>query len=382
MRADIAALRGFMIPEIASPRPGQPMRIEWMIAGFLSLLWLAGLGTYGMAYFGESAEEANFLDVIVYTAALVSPLMCLWCGAWVVRYTNAVRAETERLSKSVADLESAVTLASPASTEIVINSIKDAAQTAMKSEQARITTQIRNLADDHRKVADAMRQLLKARVNDQEAITTLIDTAKSVTTKAAQKAGAADEARAETLKKLVQLAEPETDQDPLPLEAPKEEEAPALFWGDINRALNFPATADDQDTFDAIRTVVQHRPIEKLLQRAESVLAHLAEEGIYMDDLSSTPTNPELWRNFADGKRGKDIDAMGTVRDPAAMALARGRLRNNPEFRETVLEFLRRFDVVLQEYLSSAKTTEIMDLADTRSGRAFQLLARVNGAFD
>jgi len=82
-----------------------------------------------------------------------------------------------------------------------------------------------------------------------------------------------------------------------------------------------------------------------LLQSAEDVLSVMAQEGIFMDDLGTPPSDPDLWRRFAQGERGTAICDIGTVDDQAAIALVRGRL------------------------------------AGTRSGLAFLLLARVNGAF-
>jgi hypothetical protein len=56
-------------------------------------------------------------------------------------------------------------------------------------------------------------------------------------------------------------------------------------------------------------------------------------------------------------------------------------MKSDPIFRDTALFFHRRFDAVLAEFASEASDERLLELADTRSGRAFMLLARVNGAF-
>jgi len=73
---------------------------------------------------------------------------------------------------------------------------------------------------------------------------------------------------------------------------------------------------------------------------------------------------------------------MGSIVDQAALALARGRTRADNIFKDASLHFLRLFDRFLQEFLDEATDKEVEDLAETRTGRAFQLLARVSGTFD
>jgi len=118
-----------------------------------------------------------------------------------------------------------------------------------------------------------------------------------------------------------------------------------------------------------------------LLQSAEDVLSVMAQEGIFMDDLGTPPSDPDLWRRFAQGERGTAICDIGTVDDQAAIALVRGRMRTDEQFKAKTLELLRAFDRVLTELGPQATDRELTDLAGTRSGLAFLLLARVNGAF-
>ena len=57
-------------------------------------------------------------------------------------------------------------------------------------------------------------------------------------------------------------------------------------------------------------------------------------------------------------------------------------MRSDSIFRDSALFFQRRFDGVLAEFAAEASDAEIEELAGTRSGRAFMLLARLSGSLD
>ncbi len=83
-----------------------------------------------------------------------------------------------------------------------------------------------------------------------------------------------------------------------------------------------------------------------------------------------------------DGVRGPEVAGVGGIEDPAALERARALIKSDPIFRDTALYFQRRFDGVLAEFGRAADDARLIELADTRSGRAFTLLARLGGAFD
>ena len=91
---------------------------------------------------------------------------------------------------------------------------------------------------------------------------------------------------------------------------------------------------------------------------------------------------PELWRRFAQGERGGAVAALGGIRDRRALAIAGGRLRGDPVFRDAAHHFLRRFDRMLADLEPAASDAQIAGLTDTRTARAFILLGRVMGIFD
>ncbi len=172
------------------------------------------------------------------------------------------------------------------------------------------------------------------------------------------------------------------DQGALALGTPADDMAPPLAVHQFIRALNFPETADDQDGFVALRLALQDRKAGQVVQAAQDVLTLLSQDGIYMDDLRPDMSRPELWRQFAHGARGKEIAALGGVRDRAALALASARMKQDPIFRDAAHHFLRRFDQMFAEFEEAASDSEISALSETRTARAFMLLGRVAGTFD
>ena len=151
---------------------------------------------------------------------------------------------------------------------------------------------------------------------------------------------------------------------------------------DYIKALNFPDDEHDKVGFDALRRALRDRTARRLVQASQDVLTLLSQDGIYMDDLRPEPIDADLWRSFAAGTRGKQIDRLGAVRDHSAVGLIVGRMREDTIFRDAVHHFLRRFDEMLVTFEEQATDTDLLALADTRTARAFMLLARASGTFD
>ena len=168
----------------------------------------------------------------------------------------------------------------------------------------------------------------------------------------------------------------------LPLGTQVDDLRPPLERADFIRALNFPETAEDKDGFAALRRALKDRPTAQLIQAAQDVLTLLSQEGIYMDDLRPDMARPEIWRNFAGGARGRAIAALGGIRDRSSLALAAARMKSDPIFRDAAHHFLRRFDQMFSSFADEASDSDISDLSDTRTARAFMLLGRVAGTFD
>ncbi len=184
-------------------------------------------------------------------------------------------------------------------------------------------------------------------------------------------------------KPLHPAPKPESAQRALPLDEPTSaDSAGPPDRAEILRALNFPTDADDAAGFRAMRRAMGDRAVAQVLRAAEDVLNLLSQDGIYMDDLDPVATDPALWRRFAEGERGSELAGLAGIEDTTAISLTRGRMRTDEVMRDTALHFLRHFDLLLKEMAPQLADTDVGRLADTRTGRAFMLLATVTGALD
>lgn len=151
----------------------------------------------------------------------------------------------------------------------------------------------------------------------------------------------------------------------------------------IVRALNFPQNAEDTDGFAVLRQALASRDLAQLLQAAEDCLNFLSQDALYMDDLLIAPASADDWRAFAKGGRARaSLLPMQGIRDEEALAQVRTRMRADPIFRDTALVLQRRFDDFLTVFAAEADDSELLDLMNTRTGRAFVLFAQVNGSLD
>jgi hypothetical protein len=158
---------------------------------------------------------------------------------------------------------------------------------------------------------------------------------------------------------------------------------PRIPWGDIARALDFPRDADDTAGFDAVRSAIRDPEVARLLQAAEDVLTMLAADGLHMEDTDPDHASLAAWRAYGEGARGPKAAAIGGIRDDAVVAPVRARVRGDAIFRDACLVFVRRWNVLVGRVLGELGEDPLLrDIADTRSGRAFMLVARAMGAFD
>ena len=178
------------------------------------------------------------------------------------------------------------------------------------------------------------------------------------------------------------VQDPTAEQPGLALGTPAEDLRAPLVVGDFVRALQFPETPDDKEGFRALRLALEDRTVAKLIRAAQDVLTLLSQDGIYMDDLKPDLCQPDLWRRFAGGERGRSIAALGGIRDRTALALTAARMKADPVFRDAAHHFLRTFDKTFAEFEPNATDAELAELSDTRTSRAFMLFGRVTGTFD
>lgn len=190
--------------------------------------------------------------------------------------------------------------------------------------------------------------------------------------------------RREVSRLIVPRAAPQApaDQPALAFEAPAEETNPPLERPDLIQALNFPNDENDTEGFAALRRALRDRAARKLVQASQDVLTLLSQDGIYMDDLRPDPVDPALWRRFAKGERGPSVDRLGAIRHHDAQIAIAGRARQDTIFRDAVHHFLRCFDQMLITFEEHATDTDLLQMAETRTARAFMLLGRATGTFD
>ncbi len=173
------------------------------------------------------------------------------------------------------------------------------------------------------------------------------------------------------------------DQDLDPFDAP----APAvaaggLDWDKLVTAANFPENEQDKATLDALMEVINDKQVADVLQSAEDVLSALADSNLFMEDITPHHAPAEKWRGYIlEGDR-RDLIDLGGVRDPHAIEEATNALQDRDGFESTTLTFLDRYESLLERLFQESSSNKLaVELADTRTGRAYMLLGRVTGRF-
>lgn len=346
MRPDIS--RGHMAEEQDSrPTPiglysrpnAESITAVDLIALALSAIWLIACVIF-FVVLKPAGSDLDALRFVMTLLAVFMPVALIWVAAFVARSSKIMREESRRLQAAIDALRQNYT---------------GQLQTSGRSLEPTIAKKLDEIAAAQRKTESAIAMFSSSR-----------DAQQTIRPAAPEPAVTAD-------------AE---DQGLLALGTPAEELTPPLEKDDFIRALHFPENAEDQSGFTALRRALKDRQISLLVQAAQDVLTLLSQDGIYMDDLRPDLARPEIWRMFAEGKRGREIAALGGVRDRSSLALAAGRMKQDPIFRDAVHHFLRRFDQCFVDFEKTASDAEIASLGDTRTARAFMLLGRVAGIFD
>ncbi len=309
-----------------------------VIALVLSAIWLIGAAVFFLAIPSEPApnDGTGSLRFIMTMLAIFMPVAMIWVAATAARSSRIMREESQRLQAAIDAIRNAY---------IVQN------QGGSPNSEPSVARKLDEIAAAQRKTETALATFSSSR-----------DTRTP-----------APELQPEP------SSEAQTD---LPLGTRAEDIAPGLDNEEFIRAVNFPETAEDTAGFNALRKALKDRATSGLIQASQDVLTLLSQDGIYMDDLNPDMARPEIWRRFAAGERGRQIAALGGVRDRSSLTLTAGRMREDPIFRDAVHHFLRRFDKSFAQFESQASDSEISDLASTRTARAFMLLGRVAGVFD
>lgn len=146
-------------------------------------------------------------------------------------------------------------------------------------------------------------------------------------------------------------------------------------------SLNFPDGPEDHDAVEALRLALNDTGLARLIRAAQDVITLLAGKGVYMDDLATELAASGAWRSYAAGARGGDLSDLAGVRDDAARSKVTALLQEDHIIRDAIQHFLRQYDRILAREAPNLTDGELVMLSDTRSGRAFMLLADASGNF-
>jgi hypothetical protein len=326
-----------------SARPDTARRFETaeVVAGLLAVVWVIAVLAYVLR--APEGTAGGTLGLVMTLLVVFLPLALIWASVVTLRSVRALRAEAARLQATVDAMRKAYIAQG---------------QGGAVGLKASVERKIDEIAATARQADAALATFSSRR-----------DTALTVPS-ADRKAALA-------------APRPTSDDEPgLALGTPAEDLRPPVSTADFIRAVQFPEDADDKAGFRALRAALEDRQTAKLIRAAQDVLTLLSQEGIYMDDLVPDRAHPQVWRRFAAGERGRTIAALGGIRDRASLALTATRMREDPIFRDAGHHFLRAFDKAFAAFEANASDAELIDLADTRTARAFMLLGRVTGTFD
>ncbi|MCB1341836.1 MAG: hypothetical protein KDK24_12400 [Pseudooceanicola sp.] len=304
-----------------------------VVAIVLTVLWLLGALVFFVVLPEESRPGFDGLRFLVTLLTIFLPVAMIWVAATAAKSQRVIREESARL-------------------QAAIDSIR----------QTQVAQAQRSAAGSEISVAKRLDEIAASTRKAETALATF-------STRRDRPAAPVAPGPAE-------------DQGSLALGTPAETLSQPPATEDFVRALNFPETAEDEAGFAALRRAMRDRKTAQLIQASQDVLTLLSQDGIYMDDLRPDMARPDIWRQFAQGTRGRAIAALGGVRDRTSLALTAGRMKQDPIFRDAAHHFLRLFDRMVAGFEPNASDADIQALADTRTARAFMLLGRVAGTFD
>lgn len=340
-------------------------------ASIASISWAALVLSYGIGFLAVTSETQSrgtvFLDGIFFLAGLFLPLLLIWLAALLAgelsRQRVMIAALGELFPPLINELSSARAMFMERGTALPGDTTAALCEVPRDSETA---TQLDRLLTAQTELSSEFRAEIRA-LRDHIA--------------APSPPPAPAPSRQAVPPPAPQATRPSPAQEALPL-LPGTEVPAGPTWSDLIRALDFPRDVDDHDGFRALKAALRNHSLAQMLQAAEDVLTILSQEGVYMEDLEPAPSSPDSWRRFIDGIRGPEVSEVGGITDARALELTSSLMKSDAIFRDTALYFQRRFDVVLSEFGSEAEDAELMQLADTRSCRAFMLLTRLGGAFE
>lgn len=306
----------------------------------LSVLWLAVSVAFFLIVPWSDSGSGRASRFMITMLVVFMPIAMIWVAATAAKASRVMREESQRLQTAI---------------DAIRHAYVAQAQRAATPVDSHVTRKLDEIAEAARKTETALATFHSVREAS-----------------AARRVAPPPETSSQT----------PDGQASLELGTPAEALLTPLQTADFIRALHFPETAEDEEGFAALRRALRDRKSAQLIQAAQDVLTLLSQDGIYMDDLRPDMARPDIWRQFAQGARGKSIAALGGIRDRSSLALTAARMKQDPIFRDAAHHFLRKFDQMFIEFEQTANDAEISGLSETRTARAFMLLGRVAGTFD
>ncbi len=322
------------------------VEVSDIVAAVLSLIWVGMVA--GFWYFiGISSDsdgpKSNPMTFVMTMVFILLPIGLIWVASAGAKTAKVMREEASRLQAS-------------------IDAMRHAYVHQQQSAGQNVTPAFEKQLDE---IAASQKQ-----------------TEAAIATFSSRREGAR-EAPSETKTALGRKEEDGSDEQPsLALEIQDTELKDPITISEFIRAVNFPENEDDAEGFRTLRRALDDRDVAKMIRASQDILTLLSQDGIYMDDLRPDRPRAETWRRFANGEKGPSIAGLGGIRDRSCLALANGRLKQDPVFRDASHHFLRQFDSVLTEFANNATDQELINMGETRTARAFMLLGRIAGTFD
>ncbi|MEM7669976.1 MAG: hypothetical protein AAF317_12685, partial [Pseudomonadota bacterium] len=166
-------------------------------------------------------------------------------------------------------------------------------------------------------------------------------------------------------------------------DAPADTAPRPLDWTLVLRALELPDPGAE-----AARPIQQEverdRALKRLIVMGREIQDALAEDGLFLPDLTPEHASSTTWMSYASGERGPAMaKELSGISDEVALTLARARLRRDPDFRDLSLRFVSGYQDLLRRAVAEGfQGSHMMELAEAQAGRAFLLLGQLSGAFE
>jgi len=318
-----------------------------IVAAVLSLVWVGIVA--GFWYFIGIASDANSagfnpMTFVMTMVSILLPIGLIWVASAGAKTARVMREEAHRLQASI---------------DAMRHAYVQQQQTAGQSIKPSLEKQLDQIAASQKQTESA------------------------IATFASRRDKPADEEPSTTKPALARepVKTPE-GQSSFELGTPTDEPGEPITIAEFIRAMNFPENEDDAEGFRTLRRALKDRDVARMIRASQDILTLLSQDGIYMDDLRPDRPRAETWRKFANGARGPAVAGLGGIRDRSCLALANGRMKKDPVFRDAAHHFLRQFDAVLTEFEANATDLELTEMGETRTARAFMLLGRIAGTFD